>query len=155
MWVFAILAVLLIGAIMVVASGRGGSMRRVEPDRPDSLVPLDRPLTSRDVRQVRFAAALRGYRTDEVDSLLDRLAEELEARELREPARPTGSADRAGPTESAWFDGSQGGDPGQLDNAPANPIADEVAAQLPDPYRDTDPTRVRSDDISAGPDRPR
>jgi DivIVA domain-containing protein len=147
MWVFAILAVLLIGAIMVVASGRGGSMRRVETDRPDSLVPLDRPLTSRDLRQVRFAAALRGYRTDEVDSLLDRLAEELEARELRERARPT---------ESGWFDGSQVGDPGaQRDNAPANPIADEVAAQLPDPYSDTDPTRMGSDDISAGPDRPR
>jgi DivIVA domain-containing protein len=146
MWVFAILAVLLIGAIMVVASGRGGSMRRVETDRPDSLVPLDRPLSSRDLRQVRFAAALRGYRTDEVDSLLDRLAEELEARELRERGRPT---------ESAWFDGSQSGDPGQLDNAPANPIADEVAAQLTDPYSDTNPTRVRSDDISAGPDRPR
>jgi DivIVA domain-containing protein len=147
MWVFAILAVLLIGAIMVVATGRGGSMLRVESDRPDSVVPLDRPLTSRDLRQVRFAAALRGYRTDEVDSLLDRLAEELEARELRETARPAGSA---------WFEGAQAGDFDQLGGAPAaNPIADEVAAQLTDTFTDTDPTRLRSDDISTGPDRPR
>jgi DivIVA domain-containing protein len=146
MWVFAILAVLLIGAIMVVASGRGGSMRRVEADRPDSLVPLDRPLTSSDLRQVRFAAALRGYRTDEVDSLLDRLAEELEARELREGPRQT---------ESTWFEATQSGDPDKIDNAPANPIADEVAAQLTDSFTDTDQTRRHSDDISAGPDRPR
>jgi DivIVA domain-containing protein len=146
MWVFAILAVLLIGAIMVVATGRGGSMRRVESDRPDSVVPLDRPLSSRDLRQVRFAAALRGYRTDEVDSLLDRLAEELEARELREVAPPA---------DTAWFDAAQAGDFDQLGNAPANPIADEVAAQLTEPFSDTDPTRLRSDDISTGPDRPR
>jgi DivIVA domain-containing protein len=146
MWVFAILAVLLIGAIMVVASGRGGSMRRVEADRPDSLVPLDRPLTSSDLRQVRFAAALRGYRTDEVDSLLDRLAEELEGRELREGPRQT---------ESTWFEATQSGDPDKIDNAPANPIADEVAAQLTDSFTDTDQTRRHSDDISAGPDRPR
>jgi DivIVA domain-containing protein len=146
MWVFAILAVLLIGAIMVVATGRGGSMLRVERDRPDSVVPLDRPLTSRDLRQVRFAAALRGYRTDEVDSLLDRLAEELEARELRETTRPAGSA---------WFEGAKAGDFDQLSGAPANPIADEVAAQFTETISDTDPTRLRSDDISTGPDRPR
>jgi DivIVA domain-containing protein len=146
MWVFAILAVLLIGAIMVVATGRGGSMHRVESDRPDSVVPLDRPLTSRDLRQVRFAAALRGYRTDEVDSLLDRLAEELEARELRDPSAQGGSA---------WFEAAQAGDFEQLGGAPANPIADEVAAQLTETFSDADPTRLRSDDIATGPDRPR
>lgn len=146
MWVFAILAVLLIGAIMVVATGRGGSMHRVEGDRPDSVVPLNRPLTARDLRQVRFAAGLRGYRTDEVDSLLDRLAEELEARELRGSSSPAGSA---------WFEGGQAADFDQLGGAPANPIADEVAAQLTDSFSDTDPTRLRSDDIPTGPDRPR
>jgi DivIVA domain-containing protein len=147
MWVFAILAVLLIGAIMVVATGRGGSMHRVEADRPDSVVPLDRPLTARDLRQVRFAAGLRGYRTDEVDSLLDRLAEELEARELGGTPHTTG-------TGSAWFEDGQAADLDELGVAPANPIADEVAAQLTDSFIDTDPKRLRSDDIPTGPDRP-
>jgi len=83
MWVFAIVVVLLIGAITVVAMGRGAAMTPVFADRPDSLVP-DHMLTSRDLRHVQFAIGVRGYRMDEVDSLLDRLAEELAAREARE-----------------------------------------------------------------------
>jgi DivIVA domain-containing protein len=83
MWVFAIVVVLLIGAITVVAMGRGAAMTPVFADRPDSLVP-DHMLTSRDLRHVQFAIGVRGYRMDEVDSLLDRLAEELAVREARE-----------------------------------------------------------------------
>ena len=48
-------------------------------------------LTSRDLRHVQFAIGVRGYRMDEVDSLLDRLAEELAAREAREAREAHGA----------------------------------------------------------------
>jgi DivIVA domain-containing protein len=89
-WFFAVLVVLLMGAIAVVAAGGKGSMAEVYDDRPDSRVQAEEPLTADDLRRVRFTTALRGYRMSEVDALLERLAGELEA------ARATARAD-AGP----------------------------------------------------------
>jgi DivIVA domain-containing protein len=80
-WFLAVLIVLVMGAVAVVAAGRGGAMAEVYDDRPDSLVQADGPLTAHDLRRVRFSTAFRGYRMAEVDALLDRLAEELESRE--------------------------------------------------------------------------
>ncbi|MEP6816093.1 MAG: DivIVA domain-containing protein [Marmoricola sp.] len=78
MWFFAVLIVLLMGGIAVVASGAGDSMAEEYDDRPDVRVQADGPLTSEDLRQVRFTTAMRGYRASEVDALLARLAYELE-----------------------------------------------------------------------------
>jgi DivIVA domain-containing protein len=78
-WVFAILVVLLLGGVAVVAAGVGGSMAEAYDDRPDSRVRADGPLTGEDLRRVRFTTAVRGYRMSEVDSLLARLAGELDA----------------------------------------------------------------------------
>ena len=80
-WFLAVLIVLVMGAVAVVAAGRGGTMAEVYDDRPDSLVQADGPLTAEDLRRVRFTTAFRGYRMAEVDALLDRLAGELEARD--------------------------------------------------------------------------
>jgi DivIVA domain-containing protein len=77
-WLFAILIVVVMGVVAVVAAGRGGSMAESFDDRPDVRVPADGPLTAADVRRVRFTTAFRGYRMSEVDTLLDRLATELE-----------------------------------------------------------------------------
>ena len=79
-WFFAVVVVAVIGAIAVVATGRGGSMAETFDDRPDALVPADGPLVARDLRRVRFSTAFRGYRMSEVDALLDRLALEMESR---------------------------------------------------------------------------
>lgn len=85
-WFFAVLVVLLLGAVAVVAAGMGGSMVEVYDDRPDSRVQADGPLTAEDLRRVRFTTAFRGYRMSEVDTLLARLADELDAaREHGEP----------------------------------------------------------------------
>jgi len=92
MWVFAILVVLALGAVALVAAGVGTPMGEEYGDRPDALVPADRPLRSEDLRRVRFSVALRGYRMDEVDALVDRLAEELRARETPPPADPRAPA---------------------------------------------------------------
>ncbi len=86
MWVLAVVAVAVMGAAAVVAAGRGGSMSEVFDDRPDARVPADGPLTGEDLRRVRFAAAIRGYRMAEVDALLDRLAAELD-RGAQDPER--------------------------------------------------------------------
>jgi DivIVA domain-containing protein len=78
MWFFAVLIVLAIGAVAVVASGSGAPLARGYDDRPDAVVPADRPLTGADLKSVRFSTAVRGYRASEVDALLDRLAEQID-----------------------------------------------------------------------------
>jgi|1186.fasta_scaffold97995_2 DivIVA domain-containing protein len=82
-WVVVIIA--LTGAVVAVAVGRGGTMSEVYDDRPDATVPAGRPLTSDDLRDVRFSTAVRGYRMDEVDALLARLRADLIARESLPP----------------------------------------------------------------------
>jgi DivIVA domain-containing protein len=76
-WFFAVLIVLAIGGVAVVAAGTGAPLSRAYDDRPDALVPGDRPLTGADLKAVRFSTVLRGYRASEVDALLDRLAAQL------------------------------------------------------------------------------
>ena len=95
-WVFAVVVVVVIGAIAVVAAGYGGSMATAAEDRPDVVVPAGRPLRAEDLREVRFTVGVRGYRMDEVDSLLSRLAEEMAEREAdaawsASPQRPAGT----------------------------------------------------------------
>lgn len=85
MWLFAIMIVLAMGAIAMVASGRGGSMAPAYDDRPDLVLPTDRPIGAQDLRTVRFPLALRGYRMSDVDDLLARLATEIEDRPGRAP----------------------------------------------------------------------
>jgi DivIVA domain-containing protein len=84
MWFFAVLVVLAMGGIAVVAAGRGTPMAPAYDDRPDATVPGDRALASDDLRRVRFSLAFRGYRMSEVDTLLDRLASEMETRDPEE-----------------------------------------------------------------------
>jgi DivIVA domain-containing protein len=85
MWVWAVVIVALTGAVVAVAVGRGGSMSEVFDDRPDAALPSGRPLTSDDLRDVRFSTAVRGYRMDEVDALLARLRADMIARESIPP----------------------------------------------------------------------
>ena len=84
-WLFAILIVLALGGVAVVAAGRGTPMSPAYDDAPDTLVPADGPITADDLRRVRFPLAFRGYRMAEVDALLNRLAEEREQLETRDP----------------------------------------------------------------------
>jgi DivIVA domain-containing protein len=85
MWFFAVLVVLAIGGVAVVAAGTGAPLAQEYDDRPDVVVPVDRPLTGADLRALKFSTAVRGYRASEVDALLDRLAAQLDG------SRPPGS----------------------------------------------------------------
>jgi DivIVA domain-containing protein len=80
-WVLWALPLLILAGCAVLAAGWGAGMAAVYQDRPDVLVPADRPLGGDDIRRVGFTTAFRGYRMDEVDALLDRLAAELDARD--------------------------------------------------------------------------
>jgi len=75
------IAVIAVTALLAV--GRLGELPDVEPDRAPLALPEDRPLVGEDVDSVRFAVGLRGYRMDEVDDVLDRLATEVTDRDAR------------------------------------------------------------------------
>jgi len=79
-WVFAVVVVAVIAVVAVVATGRGGAMSEAYDDRRDVRVQADGPLTAEDLAGVRFTTAFRGYRTSEVDALLDRLMTEMRER---------------------------------------------------------------------------
>jgi len=87
-----VLAVLF--ATAVVATRADPLLADAPPDRPDLALPPG-PLTPADVAAVRFSLAPRGYRMDEVDAVLARLAAELADRDRRpaatepEPEPPT------------------------------------------------------------------
>jgi DivIVA domain-containing protein len=70
-----------IAGIAVVATGRWGGLPDVEPERsPRGELPADSEVDRPAVDGLRFSLALRGYRMDEVDDVLDRLVDELDRR---------------------------------------------------------------------------
>jgi DivIVA domain-containing protein len=81
--VFLLVGVAVIAAVAMLAVGRLGELPDSEPDRPPVLLPEDRLVDSRDVDDVRFAVGMRGYRMDEVDDVLDRLAADIAERDAR------------------------------------------------------------------------
>ena len=82
-WFIAAIAVVALGVAAVVAAGGGGSMSS-EPVRDTYAAPLpEGRFDGSAVRGLRFGVALRGYAMDQVDTVLDRLASDLEARDTR------------------------------------------------------------------------
>ena len=91
-----------IAGIAVVATGRWGGLPDVEPERsPRGELPADSEVDRPAVDGLRFSLALRGYRMDEVDDVLDRLGAELAYRDSRiaelEAAAAVRGAVEAGP----------------------------------------------------------
>lgn len=74
--------VLIIGAVVAVVLGRTGGMsvEMAQPVRARAPLALpDGPLGPDDLAMVRLDRAVRGYRMDQVDDLLDRLRLQLAA----------------------------------------------------------------------------
>ena len=80
---FVLAAIVVITVVALLAVGRLGELPETEPDRAPVALPEDRPLHREDVDSVRFAVGVRGYRMDEVDDVLDRLAVEVAERDAR------------------------------------------------------------------------
>lgn len=76
-----VLAVVVAGVVIVVKSPATPASPAPEPMIVEA---LPETITAADLRQVRFPVAFRGYRMDEVDALLNKLAAQLE------PPAPTG-----------------------------------------------------------------
>jgi DivIVA domain-containing protein len=72
-----LLIMAVIGIVAAVAAGRiGGGLDDAASSLPGRGLPPG-PFTLRDVDRVRFSPALRGYRMDEVDDVVDRLVDEV------------------------------------------------------------------------------
>jgi DivIVA domain-containing protein len=108
-WFIAAIAVVALGVAAVVAAGGGGSMAK-DPVRDTYAMTLpDERLDAGVVRQLRFGVVLRGYAMDQVDTVLDRVADDLEARDTRiaqleaqlAGSAPAGVQPRSGPLEAA------------------------------------------------------
>jgi DivIVA domain-containing protein len=100
-WFWVVVLVLVIGAVAVLAAGCDDSMSEAYEDRPDRTIPAGHALTSDDLQRVRFSSALRGYRMDEVDALIDRIAADLVAREADERAASPDSEDTSTPVDDS------------------------------------------------------
>jgi DivIVA domain-containing protein len=119
-----VFALILVGGLLFLAAsfafGRDEEMAPALPEGTPTELPDDRPATGADLRALRLSVVLRGYRMEEVDWVLDRLAEQIDARDreigrLRsvlhvEPLQPPdGVGEGASPSGSA--SGSVSGSP--------------------------------------------
>lgn len=82
-WVMVVVVGVVVFGVAAVAVGQGGTLAPARPDRPPLAFPATGMVRAPDVLGLRFAVALRGYRMDEVDGVLDRLGAELETRDAR------------------------------------------------------------------------
>ncbi|MER7704915.1 DivIVA domain-containing protein [Kitasatospora sp. NPDC097605] len=82
-WVIVVAMAVVVGGAALVALGGGGSLPEAVQDRISARLPQDRPLGQGDVEALRLPMAVRGYRMDEVDDVLDRLGAELAHRDAR------------------------------------------------------------------------
>ena len=63
--------------VMTLIGGGDPGLRPADPDSRARLLPGDRPLVEGDVSKTRFDVAWRGYRMDQVDQTLRRLAYDI------------------------------------------------------------------------------
>jgi hypothetical protein len=125
---YGLLAVVVIGVLYLVAARLLPAGEQIAPpvrDEPLWALPSERPLVAADVAEVRLPVALRGYRFAETDLLLDRLVEELRARD-EEIARLRGEAPvtRAGQPDPA---------PGARFQPPPEPVVGSSPSPSPSP----------------------
>ena len=134
---FLFIAVLLIGLTAAAVMGRiGGFMADPTSSQAFSGVPAG-SLSSDDVGQVRFDRALRGYRMDEVDEVLDALGARL--RELETKVAPVPAEGAQLPAEGTsapaeWAQRPAEGAPPPAEGAPApnegaQPVAGDSQGQ--------------------------
>jgi hypothetical protein len=126
---YGLLAIGLVGGLFMLAARLLPAGEQIAPpirDEPLWVLPPDRALSATDVAEVRLPVALRGYRFAETDLLLDRLGEELRARD-EEIARLRGALPTEDPGVSPWTAPAKPSPP----VAPDAAAADETVAEVP------------------------
>lgn len=76
-WVLTCVIVVMIGLTILAARGCFSHAPAPVDDRPGLDLP-DGPITGRDLRDVKIAVVTRGYSMEQVDAILDRLAQQLD-----------------------------------------------------------------------------
>lgn len=80
-----VLGILIIGFLaLIITRGQQHVVKPMAdplPTLPPVLLPEVEDITARDIQDIRFAVGLRGYRTDQVDQVLARLAATIDARD--------------------------------------------------------------------------
>lgn len=87
--VVALLGAVILGALGWLISVADSGLGPEPPDQPD-LGPVDRQISAADVDALRFRLAFRGYRMEDVDAAMRRLADALAAAEAELAHRPAG-----------------------------------------------------------------
>ncbi len=103
------------GVLFLIASfvfGRGEELAPLARDASPLTLPEDRPITGKDIRDLRIPVVFRGYRMTEVDWLLEELADSLDERDRQIVALRTGAGGRP---DRPGGDGSTESDPGNGD----------------------------------------
>ena len=133
---YGLLAIGLMGALFLVAVRflpAGEQIAAPVRDEPVWTLPPERKLTAPDIAELRLPVSLRGYRFAETDELLDRLVDELRARDTeldrvygllsaagipREPAVTADTADAADTPETADTADPDAAEPAEPDEQP-------------------------------------
>lgn len=79
--IYLVVAVVVAAVVFLIASlafGRGEELAALPPDATPTWLP-EGPIIGADVRAVRFAQVVRGYRMSDVDWVLHRAAAELDS----------------------------------------------------------------------------
>jgi DivIVA domain-containing protein len=84
---------LVVFGLVVFVFGRGDQLAALSPRTSPTELP-DHDMAAQDVRKVRFAMALRGYRMSDVDWALEKMADEID-RLRAEVAALSGDSDSA------------------------------------------------------------
>ena len=121
---------LVVFGLAVFVFGRGEQLAPLSPRTSPTELP-DHDLSAQDVRKVRFAMALRGYRMSDVDWALEKMADELE-RLRAEVDTLSGSASSrsalSGSTGAADSTDDVPADDLRTDDVPADPVLAGVPA---------------------------
>lgn len=124
-----------------VIFGPGEEIIAADPDRAPVAVADNRVLVAQDIENVRFPMAVRGYRMDEVDKFLDRIADELTIREaISARSRFLGVDDGLDPGRNSDLDPGRdpGHDPGHDPRGDSANVSNEDP--LDDPNHDPVPS---------------
>ena len=81
-WLMVVVVAVVVFGTAAVAAGAGGTLGDAAGD-PRPLADHEGLVHAADLEEVRFPVKLRGYRMDAVDSVLDRLGEEIAGRDAR------------------------------------------------------------------------
>jgi DivIVA domain-containing protein len=109
-----LIVVILVGLTTAAALGKiGGFLADATSSQSFNGVPPG-PLSTQDIEELHFDQALRGYRMDQVDEVLDALCERVSELESEVASLSAGS----GPSSAIGGTTSAAGDPGDVSRKP-------------------------------------